>query len=95
MIPQHQIDRYIGIIGDREGVEIRGRDRFPTECGASQPFHQPSPVLSVEQHNRELGDFVVCTNVSASNSSSKVPKPPGSTTKPWAYLTNIVLRAKK
>ena len=37
----------------------------------------------------------VCTNVSASNSSSKVPKPPGSTTKPWAYLTNMVLRAKK
>ncbi len=39
--------------------------------------------------------FWVCTRVSASNSSSKVPKPPGSTTNPWAYFTNIVLRAKK
>ena len=39
--------------------------------------------------------FWVCTSVSASNSSSKVPKPPGSTMKPWAYFTNIVLRAKK
>src|SRR6185295_18718250 len=45
VIPEHQIDRFIGIIGDREGVEISGRDRFPTECGTSQPFHQPSPVL--------------------------------------------------
>ena len=39
--------------------------------------------------------FCVCTSVSASNSSSNVPKPPGRTTKPWAYFTNIVLRAKK
>ena len=37
----------------------------------------------------------VWTRVSASNSSSRVPKPPGSTTNPCAYLTNIVLRAKK
>ena len=37
----------------------------------------------------------VWTSVSASNSSSIVPKPPGNTTNPWAYLTNIVLRAKK
>lgn len=37
----------------------------------------------------------VCTRVSASKSSSRVPKPPGSTTKPWAYFTNIVLRTKK
>ena len=39
--------------------------------------------------------FLVCTSVSASNSSSMVPKPPGSTTNACAYLTNIVLRAKK
>ena len=37
----------------------------------------------------------VCTSVSASNSSSRVPNPPGRTTNPWAYFTNIVLRAKK
>ena len=39
--------------------------------------------------------FPVCTSVSASNSSSIVPKPPGSTTNACAYLTNMVLRAKK
>lgn len=39
--------------------------------------------------------FWVWTRVSASNSSSSVPTPPGSTTKPLEYFTNIVLRAKK
>jgi dihydropteroate synthase len=39
--------------------------------------------------------FRVWTRVSASNSSSRVPSPPGRTTKPWAYLTNIVFRTKK
>jgi hypothetical protein len=33
--------------------------------------------------------------VSASNSSSRVPKPPGRMTKACAYFTNIVLRTKK
>ena len=37
----------------------------------------------------------VCTSVSASKSSSSVPKPPGRTTKPREYFTNIVLRTKK
>ena len=37
----------------------------------------------------------VCTSVSASKSSSRVPMPPGSATKPWLYFTNMVLRAKK
>ena len=39
--------------------------------------------------------FFVCTSVSASNSSSSVPKPPGRQMKACEYLTNIVLRAKK
>ena len=39
--------------------------------------------------------FRVCTRQSASNNSSNVPKPPGSTMNPCAYFTNIVLRAKK
>ena len=43
----------------------------------------------------KLVTFWVWTRVTASNSSSRVPKPPGSTMKPHAYLTNIVLRAKK
>jgi hypothetical protein len=48
--------------------------------------------------NRTTGNrvtFRVCTRVSASNSSSRVPKPPGRITNAWAYFTNIVLRTKK
>src|SRR3954447_16058000 len=37
----------------------------------------------------------VCTRVSASKSSSRVPKPPGRITKACAYFTNMVLRTKK
>jgi len=37
----------------------------------------------------------VWTSVRASNSSSRVPKPPGRTMKPVEYFTNIVLRTKK
>ncbi len=37
----------------------------------------------------------VCTSVSASKSSSRVPKPPGSITKAEESFTNITLRAKK
>ncbi len=47
---------------------------------------------------RMIGKVVILpvwTSVSASNSSSIVPKPPGNTTNPWEYFTNIVLRAKK
>ena len=39
--------------------------------------------------------FPVCTRVRASNSSSSVPNPPGSTTNAWEYFTNMVLRTKK
>src|SRR5437667_347327 len=45
-----------------------------------------------------MGNLVilpVCTSVTASNSSSSVPNPPGSTTKACEYLTNMVLRTKK
>jgi hypothetical protein len=34
-------------------------------------------------------------SVSASNSSSSVPNPPGNTAKASAYFTNMILRAKK
>ncbi len=39
--------------------------------------------------------FPVWISVSASNSSSMVPKPPGKITNASAYFTNIVLRTKK
>src|SRR5690606_5773452 len=37
----------------------------------------------------------VCTRVSASNSSSSVPNPPGRAMNPHEYFTNMVLRTKK
>src|SRR5699024_1080229 len=37
----------------------------------------------------------LCIRHSASHSSSNVPKPPGMTTKPLEYFTNMVLRSKK
>ena len=39
--------------------------------------------------------FWVWASVSASNVSSRVPRPPGSTMNPCEYFTNIVLRTKK
>ena len=39
--------------------------------------------------------FFVWIRVSASNSSSSVPYPPGKMTNASAYFTNITLRAKK
>src|SRR6478609_745000 len=58
---------------------------------SSNPPQYSDPISTIGK----LVTFWVCTRVTASNSSSRVPNPPGSTTKPWAYLTNIVLRAKK
>ena len=68
--------------------------------GSMAPAYDDRPDLALPEDRpiSTIGNdvtFWVCTSVSASNSSSKVPKPPGSTTKPWAYFTNIVLRAKK
>ena len=37
----------------------------------------------------------VWTRVSDSNSSSRVPNPPGKMTNPLAYFTNMVFRTKK
>ncbi|CAM5197733.1 hypothetical protein LSPH26S_02208 [Lysinibacillus sphaericus] len=61
--------------------------------GASRrrPFQYSVP-------KRTIGKRVtlrVWTRVSASKSSSRVPSPPGRTTNPCAYFTNIVLRTKK
>ena len=59
----------------------------------SQPIARP--VVLAEQHDRERRHLAGLASVTASNSSSRVPKPPGSTMKPCEYFTNIVLRAKK
>ena len=45
--------------------------------------------------NIEIPFEEVCNKVKASKNSSNVPIPPGITTNPCAYLTNITLRTKK
>ena len=81
----------------REHVEVGLAEILPSaEHGAAQPVEQPGPVVDVPISTTGNDvTFWVWTRVSASNSSSSVPKPPGRTTKPWEYFTNIVLRAKK
>src|SRR5581483_7763857 len=72
------------------------RDALPSETTACRS--QSSRPLQYALPKSTTGKRVtlrVCTRVSASNSSSRVPKPPGSTTKPCEYFTNIVLRTKK
>jgi hypothetical protein len=57
----------------------------------TSPDQYPLPTSTTG--NRVI--LPVCTSVSASNSSSSVPKPPGSTTNACEYLTKTVLRTKK
>jgi len=62
------------------------------------PFSHSSRPDQYELPTSTIGNLVilpVCTRVSASNSSSIVPKPPGSTTNACEYFTNTVLRTKK
>jgi hypothetical protein len=53
---------------------------------------QKSPPIATSGKDRSLP---VCINVMTSNASSRVPKPPGITTKAVEYLTNITLRTNK
>src|SRR5699024_10840768 len=58
---------------------------------SSRPCQYSRPTSTTG--NRSI--LWVCIRKSASNSSSKVPRPPGMTTNPLEYFTNIVLREKK
>ena len=75
----------------RSRIEIRPVVAMVDHSQVSSPDQYSRPIRTTG--NRVT--FEVCTRVSASNSSSRVPNPPGRTTNPWEYLTNMVLRAKK
>lgn len=60
-----------------------------------QPFDQAAPEIGAYQAPGKRVILRVWISVSASNNSSIVPNPPGSTTNPCAYLTNMTLRTKK
>lgn len=71
-------------------------DALPPATTVSRSQSTSPPQYAVP--NRTIGKRVtlpVCTRVSASKSSSSVPRPPGRTTNPWAYFTNIVFLTKK
>src|SRR5674536_270153 len=75
----------------RSASEMRPCATIGSRIQSSSPCQYAEPINTTGKDVT----FPVCTSVSASNSSSMVPKPPGSTTNAWAYLMNIVLRAKK
>ena len=61
----------------------------------AHPVEQARPVARPTSTTGKWRILPVWISVSASNSSSSVPKPPGKITKASAYFTNIVLRTKK
>ena len=81
----------VTVISSRSAALIVPVSASVVRIQASSPAQYSVP-------NRITGNRVtlrVCTSVSASNSSSRVPKPPGRITNACAYFTNIVLRTKK
>ncbi len=67
-------------------------------CASWIPLTQSSSPFQYDESYNTIGNrliFRVWMRVRASNSSSRVPNPPGKMAKPLAYLTNIVFRTKK
>ena len=84
------------VVGDVQQLEVLLVDLAVGEHDVPDPRRAARPSTRVPSST--IGNDVtlrVCTSVIASKISSNVPKPPGSAMKPCAYLTNIVLRAKK
>src|SRR6185503_19909334 len=84
---------------------VRARWRMPTSSSFTLPrrttvsrIHLMSPSQYWSSPARITGNGLtlrVWIRVTASNSSSSVPKPPGMITKAWLYFTNMTLRTKK
>jgi hypothetical protein len=83
------------VVGDLEQLQLLG-PMLPSASIVS--FIQPSRPFQYALPTSTIGNLVilpVASRVSASNSSSIVPKAPGSTTNACEYLTKTVLRTKK
>src|SRR5215472_3912794 len=79
------------LINSASGAEIFRAGSIVSLIQDSRPCQYSLPTST-------MGNLVilpVCTSVTASNNSSSVPNPPGSTTNACEYLTNMVLRTKK
>ncbi len=89
-------DRLVDTVG--APTADRGPTRRSSRPAPASPRIQSTSPDQYSVPNSTIGNRVilrVCTRVSASNSSSRVPKPPGRQTNACEYFTNIVLRAKK
>ena len=70
-------------------------DCAPLYQGVLHPFDESLPVRFPYNTIGKPSTFFVWTRVKASKSSYIVPKPPGKTTKPVEYFTNISFLTKK
>ena len=57
--------------------------------------HDLAPIGLVDEQDRKLGLLAGLANVNSSNSSSRVPKPPGNTTSAFARMAKCILRIAK
>ncbi len=73
----------VGILGDPQQVQVAGRDAPVAQRAVAQPVDQTVP-LAADQDTGKWRIVPVWISVSASNSSSSVPKPPGAITKALA-----------
>ena len=91
------ISRYclVDVVGDRQHVQVGSAYLALRGDRVAQPVEQPVPVRRAEQHDRERRDLLRLHQGQRLEELVEGAEPPGSTTKPWEYFTNIVLRAKK
>nr|BFE83425.1 hypothetical protein GCM10020093_060260 [Planobispora longispora] len=85
----------VRVVGDVDEIQVlRGDLLGGREEDLIQSIIPPQNSVPIRTTGKEV-TFRVWTSVSASNSSSSVPKPPGNVTNPQEYFTNMVLRTKK
>ena len=74
----HDPDHVVDVVGDVQQLQVRGRRccRPRRRSARSSRPARPS-TREPKSTTGNLVTFLVCTRVSASNSSSRVPKPPG------------------
>ena len=84
----------VRLVRQVQQVDVPGRDEAVVEHLLAEPVEELAPVMVRSKSTTgKLPIFPVWISVSASQSSSCVPKPPGKMTNPSAAFTNITLRA--
>lgn len=76
----HLAHDFGGVVLDDEEIQVVGRDHAVGQQLLAQPVDQAVPEFAAHQHDGAGGTLPVWIRVSASNSSSRVPNPPGMAT---------------